>query len=168
LVNENANTMGRKQKKALLPELRKYWDGTASRYIEPFCGSACLFFDVEPAKAILSDINGELITTYKAIRKNPRRVSRLLQRIPKTKASNYATRAISPKTLSEEEIAARFIYLNRFSFNGIHRTNLKGDFNVPYAKPKERVVFDIKTLMKMSLLFKQATFLNSDFEIVLK
>ena len=155
-------------KKALLPELRKYWVANSSRYVEPFCGSACLFFDIAPQKAILGDINGELITTYKAIKKNPKLVSRILRRIQKTKKSYYATRAISPKLLSDEQVAARFIYLNRFCFNGIYRTNLKGEFNVPYAKPKERVIFNPAIISQMSRLLKRAMLMNSDFEGVLE
>jgi DNA adenine methylase len=155
-------------KKALLSELREHWSAKSSRYVEPFCGSACLFFDIEPDKAILGDINGELITAYKAIRRNPRRVSRILRRIPKTKASYYAKRAISPQSLSDEHVAARFIFLNRFCFNGIYRTNLNGEFNVPYARPKERVIFRIETIKKMSTLLKRTVLLNADFEEVLK
>lgn len=155
-------------KKSLLPELRKYWNDDTSRYVEPFCGSACLFFDLEPNKAVLGDINGELITTYKAIKRNPGRVTRILQRIPKTKRSYYTNRSTSPKFLSAEHVAARFIYLNRFCFNGIYRTNLRGEFNIPYAKPKERVRFNLATIKSMSRLLKRAALLNADFAKVLE
>jgi DNA adenine methylase len=156
-------------KKALLSELRKHWsENSSSRYVEPFCGSACLFFDIEPKRAILGDINSELITAYKAIKRNPRQVARILRRIPKTKASYYARRAVSPNSLSDAHVAARFIFLNRFCFNGIYRTNLKGEFNVPYAKPKERVSFSLETIRKMSTILRRAILLNEDFSCVLK
>lgn len=154
-------------KKALLSELRKHWHGN-TRYVEPFCGSACLFFDIEPKKALLGDINGELITTYRAIKKNPEKVFQLLCKIPKTESSYYKQRAGIRADLSDDQVAARFIFLNRFSFNGIYRTNSRGEFNVPYAKPKERVVFRNKILKEMSRLLKRAELLNLDFEVVLQ
>lgn len=154
-------------KKALLPELRKYWGAAQGRYVEPFCGSACLFFDIEPREAILGDINQELITTYRAIRSSPSHIMDRLSRMPKTKSNYYRTRAINPSTLSDVEVAARFIFLNRLCFNGIYRTNTQGQFNVPYARPKGRINFEFETFAQMSSLLERAVLLNDDFENVL-
>jgi DNA adenine methylase len=154
-------------KKALLPELRRHWVGQTSRYIEPFCGSACLFFEVEPQDAILSDINKELITTYRAIRAQPSKVIECLSRFPITEAHYYKTRLVDPCTLSDIEVAARFLFLNRLCFNGIYRTNLKGHFNVPFGLPKSTVKFDFDTILTMSALLSRASLLHSDFEVVL-
>src|SRR6202167_1597378 len=51
-------------KRRLLPVLQTFWTEKHKRYIEPFAGSACLFFSIEPPKAILGDLNPELIATY--------------------------------------------------------------------------------------------------------
>lgn len=156
-------------KKALVPVLKKHWaSNPTARYIEPFCGSACLFFELEPQEAVLSDINLELITTYRAIRSHPSRVIECMRRYPPTKAHYYAIREVDPTSLSEVEIAARFLFLNKLCFNGIYRTNLAGRFNVPYAKPKRRrVIFDFETLKQTAVLLKNAALLHGDFENVL-
>jgi DNA adenine methylase len=155
-------------KKALLPHLRKYWALTQTRYIEPFCGSACLFFDTEPSKAILGDINRELIVTYQSIKDDPEAVIGNIRAIRKTKSNYYRVRTIDPSTLSPNEMAARFIYLNRYCFNGIYRTNLDGQFNVPYGKPKYRVHFDFDTIRQMSALLRTTELISGDFQGVLK
>jgi DNA adenine methylase len=155
-------------KKTLLPELRRHWVRSRSRYIEPFCGSACFFFDVEPAEAILNDINKELITTYRAIRSQPSRVIECLSRFPINEAFYYSTREIDPRSLSDTEVAARFLFLNRLCFNGIYRTNLKGRFNVPYGLPKRPVAFDLESINRMSSLLRRSALLNGDFELVLQ
>lgn len=154
-------------KKALLPELKTFWSDDYARYIEPFCGSACLFFELEPKSAILGDINSEIITTYHALRFEPSKVAECLVRYRKSKATYYAVRRQSPATLSEVEVAARFLFLNRLCFNGIYRTNRKGEFNVPYAKPKHPVVFDIDALMEASTLLRRVELINADFENIL-
>ena len=70
-------------KKALVPLLKKHWDyNPKARYIEPFCGSACLFFELEPREAVLSDLNWELITTYRAIRSSSSRSHRMYKAVP--------------------------------------------------------------------------------------
>jgi DNA adenine methylase len=154
-------------KKALLPELRAYWPGDQTRYIEPFCGSACLFFDLEPAAATLGDINPEIITTYRSIRHDPTRILECLRRYRKSRATYNALRSINPAELSDVEVAARFLFLNRLCFNGIYRTNRAGMFNVPYAKPKHAVKFDEEALLQASELLKRVELRNNDFEDVL-
>lgn len=154
-------------KKALLPELRSFWPGQNTRYIEPFCGSACLFFDLEPVSGILGDINPEIVTTYRAIRFEPLKVAECLLRFRKAESTYYAVRKISPTGLSDVEVAARFLFLNRLCFNGIYRTNRRGEFNVPYAKPKHPVTFDVGVLLEASQLLRGVELLNSDFEAVL-
>lgn len=100
------------------------------KYIEPFCGSACLFFELSPKKAVLGDINEDLILALCEIRDNPRVREELINK-PKTKEEYYKIRSINPVVLSDSERAIRFLYLNRLCFNGVYRTNMKGMFNVP-------------------------------------
>lgn len=152
-------------KRALLPTLRKYWPRNA-RYIEPFCGSGCLFFDLEPSKAVLGDINKDLINTYRALRHDAGRVLECLLRFRKTKETYYKLRRVRPDDLSDCEAAARFLFLNRFSFNGIYRTNLKGEFNVPYGPPKDgaRTKFDPDTFIAASRLLQNTVLIEGDFE----
>src|ERR1700693_466677 len=55
-------------KRSLLPVLQAFWTRKHERYVEPFAGSACLFFALRPPKAILGDLNPELIATYVAVK----------------------------------------------------------------------------------------------------
>lgn len=155
-------------KRALLSKLRGYWNPNTSRYIEPFCGSACLFFDVEPRKAILGDINRELITTYRVLREHPQKIANRIKAMGFNQRTYAALRKCDPHKLSGLDRAVRFIYLNRLCFNGIYRTNLKGQFNVPYAKPKKRTRFDSRILKNASKILQNATFVRGDFEATLK
>ena len=57
-------------KRQLIPVLSKYWDHDYCRYVEPFAGSASLFFNLSPARALLGDINADLMATYKQVKSN--------------------------------------------------------------------------------------------------
>jgi len=156
-------------KRRLLPLLRTFWTKRHKRYIEPFAGSACLFFSIKPPRAILGDLNSELIATYIEVKY---RIDAVLQELenlgPANKKRYKRLRAVDISTLRPPARAARFIYLNRFCFNGIYRTNLLGQFNVPYSGygcgelPKD------KLFRKCSRLLQKARFINGDFEKVLK
>jgi len=121
-------------KRKLLHVLSAYWRPEHLRYVEPFAGSSCLFFRLQPKSAILSDKNEQLIETYRVLRRMPDDLHDRVCSFPRGKRSYYRIRSIDPETLSTSfERAARFLFLNRFCFNGIFRTNTNGIFNVPFS-----------------------------------
>ncbi len=121
-------------KRKQLARLRTFWSADHVRYVEPFVGSACLFFELAPTSAILGDTNAQLVEFYTVLRTDPRRLHRRLAHIPRDVASYYKWREMVPARLDKETRALRFLYLNRNCFNGIYRTNVKGEFNVPFGK----------------------------------
>jgi DNA adenine methylase len=64
------------------------------------------------------------------------------------------------------ERAARLIYLVALSFNGIHRVNLKGAFNVPYGKKYHLKPCDPDRIHAISRALSSTTLVCSDFERV--
>jgi len=155
-------------KRQVLAKLRPYWPDASTRYIEPFAGSACSFFALQPKSAILGDLNKELIQTYMALRRDASLVLECFKRFPRSKEEYYKVRALSPSTLSSAEVAARFLYLNRYCFNGLYRTNLEGGFNVPYGPPKKDLLNFEQDVVAAAAILKSATLLTADFEETLR
>jgi DNA adenine methylase len=156
-------------KRRLLPTLKTFWTKKHQRYVEPFAGSACLFFSIKPPKAILGDLNPELIATYIEVKYRIGAVLKELESIgPANKQEYTRLRAIDISTLPPAARAARFIYLNRFCFNGIYRTNLLGKFNVPYSGVGCGMLPDDEVFRMCSRLLQKARIINADFEKVLK
>lgn len=149
-------------KKKQLTRLRTFWAPNHIRYIEPFCGSSCLFFDIAPSVGILGDNNPELIELYRVVRDNPTDLYFKLCAITRDLPTYLYWRSLDPKTLDKETRAVRFLYLNRNCFNGIFRTNSKGVFNVPMGKDPGSY-FSLEELTKCSKLLKKAKLISGDF-----
>jgi len=115
----------------LAEPLRQVLAGSRGRYIEPFLGAGAMFFALSPTKSILSDTNRELIECFKQVRDDPAPILSSLRRIPVSADDYYEARRSTPKTVRGRTV--RFIYLNRTCYGGLHRTNLRGEFNVPYG-----------------------------------
>lgn len=155
-------------KKQLLPKLRRFWPPDNPTYIEPFAGSAALFFSLEPKSAVLGDLNGELISTLRAVQAAPIRVIECLCRLPVGEAAYYKIRSVDPTSLSEVERAARFLYLNHYCFNGLYRTNLSGQFNVPFGQHKGDHIVDVDSIWIAAEQLRCATLVAGDFEKTLQ
>lgn len=151
-------------KRGAIPVLSEHVPKDYKRYIEPFAGSACLFFHVQPKKAIIADLNGELIDTYAAIKQSPGQVSRALAKLPFGREQYYNIRQEKADRLSPVQRAARFIYLNRFCFNGLYRTNAEGKFNVPFGAPRNATVPTASHLKACSDVLSRAKLVTGDFE----
>jgi DNA adenine methylase len=120
-------------KRQLIHALKQYYPANSLRYVEPFAGSARLFFALRPSRAILGDINAELMHMYLEVKYRARGVAALLQGAQRSKRTYMLLRRQVPENLDRASRAARFIYLNRYCFNGLYRTNTEGTFNVPFG-----------------------------------
>ncbi len=133
-------------------------------YHEPFLGGGSIFFSIKPQeRAYLSDLNTELITTYQALRDAPKEIIEHLSRYTNSEQFYYSIRSQSSKNWIEH--AARFIFLNQTSFNGIYRVNLKGKYNVPYGY-RTKNFLESQILRAASSRLKYAIITDGDFEMV--
>jgi DNA adenine methylase len=156
-------------KRRLLPTLQTFWTPKHKRYVEPFAGSACLFFAIKPPKAILGDLNPELIAMYIEVKYRIAAVLKELKKLKPTSKREYKRlRRTDISTMTPAARAARFIYLNRFCFNGIYRTNLLGQFNVPYSGDRCGSLPEDVAFRKCSRRLRMARFVKGDFDDVLK
>jgi DNA adenine methylase len=103
----------------------------------------------------------------RTVRRSPREVAEVLSALRRSKRLYLRLRALKPETLPGLERAARFIYLNRYCFNGLYRTNLAGRFNVPYGAEATGSLPSEIQLQRCARLLRRATLINGDFEQVL-
>ena len=149
-------------KKWLLKELDKFVNiKDYNFYHEPFVGGGAVYFHLLPNKAIISDSNKELISTYQIIKDNPLNVIKHIKSFERSKEFYYFIR--NQKYTNAVEEAARFIYLNQMSFNGLYRVNSNGDYNVPYGY-REKFQFDYENLLQVSELLKNSQIKHQDFK----
>lgn len=154
-------------KRKVVPYLASFWTPSFRRYVEPFAGSAALFFKLQPAKAILSDINEGLIETYEVVRDRPDDLHEAVTKIARSEKSYYRVRSREPSRLAAFDRAVRFVFLNRNCFNGIFRTNTQGEFNVPYAHARPGATPTIENFRRCSRLLQGASLRCGDFGEVL-
>ena len=147
-------------------------------YVEPFVGGGAVMFWILQAypnieRAVINDINEELICTYRVIKSDVEAlISRLndLQKeyIPLNSEARkdyfMAKRSLfNTKKTSPIETAALFIFLNRTCFNGLYRVNSKGEFNVPHGKYVNPRICDADNLRACSKVLQKVEILCGDF-----
>jgi len=161
-------------KRQLLSEIRKYIPKKIKIYFEPFLGGGAVFFDIQPRKAVISDINQELINVYKVIKYNVDDLITDLSGHINEKEYYYKIRDLDRTeeyiNLSPVKKASRIIFLNKTCYNGLFRVNSQGYFNVPFGNYKKPNFEDNILLKAVSDFLNKidVSILNDDFEIVLE
>ncbi len=141
------------------------------RHVEPFFGGGALFFRRQPRRALVSDINPELVNVYEWVRDAPSALVPHLQALAKghNQESYYEVRTrYNQPGMKSAERAATFIYLNKTCFNGLHRVNRRGEFNVPAGRYKNPKILDPEGLLAASAALSQAEIREQGFEGLLE
>lgn len=133
------------------------------RYLEPFLGSGAVFFSQPIKKAVLSDLNADLIDTYNALKDRSNEVEQILQAHQRNHDSEYYYEIRSNKPAEIVERAAWFLYLNRTCWNGLYRVNRKNEFNVPRGT-KSSVILPSDDFAAVAEFLKASDIAACDFE----
>lgn len=138
---------------------------TKGRYIEPFLGGGAIALDLGLSGMLLADTCKSLISMYQAIRKSPAAVAFSLKTfVDKGTDKESYLRVRAMETPSPVMAAARFLYLNRFGFNGLYRENSQGKFNVPHGGDRSNAsVPDAEALKAVAQALKGADLRVADF-----
>jgi DNA adenine methylase len=149
-------------KRQLLLTLSKLITHKSLTFYEPFLGGGAVFFHFADRrrfqKAVLNDANPELVNCYEVVRDRlPDLIKRLdaYKRDPDWNTKPYFESVRSLIPTDQVKRAARFIYLNRTSFNGLYRVNQAGKFNAPFGKYDNPSLYDYGTLLHCSEALQQ-------------
>ncbi len=170
-------------KRQLLDKIRTYYPfyryPNINKYVEPFVGGGAVLFDIlntfSLKEVYVSDINADLILTYKTIRDTPHDLIELLSTYqqeyrlsPFDKKEDYYTdkkiEYNSMKSLTVEK-AALFIFLNKTCFNGLYRVNKDGEFNVARGTYKSPIIFDKENILAVSSKLQSVGFVAADYHV---
>jgi DNA adenine methylase len=138
------------------------------RYFEPFAGGAALFFALQPRRAVLSDINADLINTYSQIKRYAPEITRRLMQLSVDRKTYYDLRSQEPKARIDR--AVRFLYLNRTAFGGIYRVNRQGQFNVPFGggQRSPAILWERDLLRPAARVLQRSELITADFQVALQ
>lgn len=132
-------------------------------YIEPFVGGGAMLFYMlthypNIKRAVINDVNEDLINCYLLIKNDPEKLITSLREI---KDEYYRLATIEAKSqyyyqmrekynneeLAKEKRSACFIFLNKTCFNGLYRVNTSGKFNVPFGQYDHPNICDEELIM---------------------
>ena len=162
--------------------------GKIKKYFELFLGSGAVFFDIVQKYKIeqffLCDINQDLILTYQIIKTKPQELIKVLEQLESQyyQADNetrkilfyqlrkqYNTKILNFNYHNYEEEgivrAALMIFLNKTCFNGLYRTNKKGEFNVPSGRYKKPKICHKDNLLAISQLLQSVKIQSASYKI---
>lgn len=152
-------------KTRLLPKILPYAPATFGDFHEPFLGGGAMYFALRQRISgvpHLHDLNDELVNVWQRVQQDP---DALLDAIAyylenDSKEFYYEQRPAEPETLADR--AARFVYLNQTSWNGLWRVNRWGKFNVPWGdRPFRGLARDV--VLRTSDALIGATLTSDDF-----
>lgn len=116
-------------------------------YVEPFLGGGSVLFTFKPLRAIVNDVNPNLMCMYHVVKYFPAELLLSFKKIDTIDKDIYLAKrerynvikfyeSVDYNTIDTSrliEVATLFVFLNKVGFNGLYRENSKGEFNVPYG-----------------------------------
>lgn len=164
-------------KTQLIERLYSRFPETFRNYYEPFVGSGALLLSAQPKRAVINDVNGQLINVYRQLKENADAVIERIQEYDAAECDKdfyLAMRArYNEKIVAssmDAECAALTIWINKHCFNGLYRVNAKGLFNVPYNNKTGGSSMDAYNLRRIGAYLREndIEIRNEDFETAVR
>ncbi|MCL2124152.1 MAG: Dam family site-specific DNA-(adenine-N6)-methyltransferase [Desulfovibrionaceae bacterium] len=112
-----------------------------ARFVEPFAGSCAVYLNADFPKALICDLNTDLINLYRHLQQEGEDFiaycASFFTPEHNTQSAYLALRDRLNASSGARERAALLLYVNRHAFNGLIRYNSRGAFNVPFGKYKK-------------------------------
>jgi DNA adenine methylase len=137
-----------------------------NNYLEPMVGSGALFFHVAPERAILGDLNPDLMNFYEVLRDDTPELVGRLKNLRASRELYYHMRDMKPR--SRLDRAVRFAYLNRLCWNGLYRVNKAGKFNVPIGDRLPKTLWNMLELHVAAKALSSVELATGDFRSTLR
>ena len=159
-------------KRQLLPKLLPIFSsvGAFGVYHEPFVGGGAVFFALWnenlARQSRLTDVNNELMDSYRAVRDSVDDVIAHLREHAHRSGKEYFYSVRGKKTRSPAEAAARLIFLNKTCFNGLYRVNNSGTFNSPWGRNDNPTICDEANLRAVSAALANSILDSTPFESI--
>lgn len=162
--------------------------GVIEKYFEPFVGGGAVFFylihNYEIKYVYLGDINKDLMLTYNMVKNRPEELIDILKSLKesyllkedsqrkeffydlRSKFNEKSNMDINLKSSYEKQLvrASQLIFLNKTCFNGLYRVNLNGEFNVPFANPKNPLIYDETNILNVSNSLRDVNLYQRDYK----
>jgi len=145
--------------------------GSYRTYFEPMLGGGAVFFNLLPERAVLSDLNEELINAFQIVQNKAEDLMDVLDEHDSHKMEKdyyYQVREMNPKRMSPIKSAARTIFLNKTCFNGLYRVNSKNQFNVPFGRYKNPKLYVRDNILAASRSLQGKLLIHGDYMGVLE
>lgn len=184
-------------KSKLMPKIEQVynkdfiWNSNRYIYIELFAGGGSSWLYVlqnyKPKRLIINDINPNVINLWRCIQSDPKALCEDIDSI----ISNYLSfdwdgrkefflklrklfnekKDLLTGSNTDVRLAAEFLFLNKTCFNGLWRTNSKGEFNTPFGKPtnlnRDPNIYNKDNILMLSKLIKGVEFTCRDYKDVI-
>lgn len=157
-------------KSRLLGRILPFVPPAFGSYYEPFLGGGAMFFSVRrraTKRCYLSDLNEELINAWLAVQRYADELTTELQYYAEQDSKDFYLFVRTLRPIGIVDRAARFIYLNQTSWNGLWRVNKWGEFNVPWGDRPFRGLSD-ELLTELHVVLSDVTIEQIDFREALK
>lgn len=159
-------------KSEVLPEiLATIPEGRFEHYIEPFLGGGAVFCELarlgRVGRAVLADRNRELIETWREVQRDASALADAYDQWDSDEGTYYRVRNMDPGSMSSRDRAARVLYLNRNTFNGLYRLNRQGRFNAPWGHHLRAPRIDRENLVAVGVALQSAELVHGDFQAVM-
>ena len=166
-------------KRQIIDKLKEYVPDEYDTYYEPFVCGGALLFELAPKKAVINDLNEELMNVYNCLcnEEKFKKMCNLLNHYEAEHSEEFYYEIRNKdknknayNRLSDYTKATRTIYLNKACFNGLYRVNSKNEFNVPFGKKTKINTYEGSNLITVSnyLTMNDIKIQSVDFEESLK